>query len=52
MDDQEWPQPPIWFEDLPVLMELLEPWEARWLLRGWVLVPAHFLPRLTVCPRG
>ena len=41
-DEREWPQPPIWFEGLPTVLELLSS-EAEERLRGWVLVPQTWL---------
>lgn len=41
MPDLEWPQPPIRWEDLPDLLELLGR-EADNRCRGWVLVPASW----------
>lgn len=42
MSDSAWRHPPIRFDDLPAVLELLGPDAAR-VLRGWVLVPAGWL---------
>jgi hypothetical protein len=41
--DPEWPQPPIWWEDLPNVLTLLGH-DADNRFRGWVLVPASWMP--------
>ena len=40
MHASEWQQPPVRFEDLAIVLELLGA-DAKDVLRGWVLVPGH-----------
>jgi len=42
MTDSSWPQPPIFWEDLPKVLGLLGH-DANRHLRRWVLVPASWL---------
>lgn len=42
MSEPRWPQPPIRFEDLPAVLELLGS-DAEMVLRGWILVPAGWV---------
>lgn len=42
MPGAAWPQPPIWWEDLPDVLELLGS-EADDKFRCWVLVPVGWL---------
>ncbi len=41
--DTGWPNPPVRFEDLHKVIELLGPAEGRRRLAGWVLVPGSWL---------
>jgi hypothetical protein len=49
MPEPEWPKPPIRFEDLPDVLELLGP-DSNNVLRGWVLVPLYCFAQPTSLP--
>ena len=47
MYDETWPKPPLWWDDLPDVVELLGEHEANRRFAGWVLVPAGWCLRKT-----